>query len=333
MRRLIIPVLSIGFIISVFTLSLFGQPVNSEDAGKKEFAIEPGESVDQIANSLSQAKLIRSRLVFKIAVFRLNLANKIQAGYFYLSPSLTTTEIAKSLTKASAKQIWVTIPEGLRREEVANLILDKLATSKMPHRFDPEEFIRLTVKLEGHLFPDTYALAPNVTTGEVVEKLTSQFDKVVTSLITSSVELDRVLVLASLVEREAGDDSERPEIAAIIHKRAVNNWPLQVDATVQYAISSARCRIRICDWWPKELTKTDLATSSPYNTYKNTGLPPGPIDNPGRASLAAAANVFAKPKDTKYWFYLHDPEGKIHYAVTIEEHNANICTYLKKDCP
>ncbi len=318
----------IFFIVVMMGGSFYNRPVNSSDTSRKEFVIAPGETLDQIATDLSKAGLIRSRTVFKITVFIKNLSTKIQAGYFSLSASQETSEIAQNLTKASARQVWVTIPEGLRREEVANLVLDKLVASKMPHHFDPEEFISLTTKLEGYLFPDTYALAPNVTTRDVVEKLKARFVEISTPLNIGPTELNRVTTLASLIEREAGNDAERPPIAAILNKRVKNNWALQVDATVQYAIASSRCRIRICDWWPKSLVRQDFQIASPYNTYKYQGLPPGPIGNPGKASLEAAKN----PKDTQYWFYLHDPEGQIHYAITVEEHNQNVCTYLKKDC-
>ncbi|MBI2326096.1 endolytic transglycosylase MltG [Candidatus Collierbacteria bacterium] len=328
MCRYLTAIFLVFAIIATMAFSLYAKPVNPANTSRIEFVITPGQTVDQIANNLSKAGFIRSRTVFKFTIFRLNLGKKIQAGYFSLSQSQNTTDIAQSLIKASTRQVWVTIPEGLRREEVANLILDKLAESKILHNFDPEEFVRKTVKLEGRLFPDTYALPENVTTQAVIDRLTSQFTQVTSSLNIAPEQLNRVVILASLVEREAGRDSERAEVAGIIAKRVENRWPLQVDATVQYAISSAHCRIRICDWWPKSLTKADLAFASPYNTYLNTGLPPAPIDNPGKASLSAAA----KPNITKNWFYLHDTNGQIHYAVTIEEHNQNICTYLKKDC-
>jgi len=328
MGRYLTAIFLVLAIVATMAFSLYAKPVNPTNTSRIEFVVTPGQTVDQIANNLGKAGFIRSRTVFKFTVFRLNLGKKIQAGYFSLSPSQSTTDIAQSLIKASTRQIWVTIPEGLRREEIANLVLDKLVESNMLHNFDPEEFVRKTVKLEGRLFPDTYALAEKVTTQAVIDRLTSQFTQVTSSLDVAPEQLRRVVILASLVEREAGRDSERAEVAGIIAKRIENNWPLQVDATVQYAISSARCRIRICDWWPKSLTKADLAFSSPYNTYLNTGLPPAPIDNPGRTSLAAAA----KPNQTKNWFYLHDATGQIHYAVTIKEHNQNICTYLKKDC-
>lgn len=326
MRYFVSLVLTLG-IIAVMVVSLFGQPV-SNDTTKVEFLITPGQGIDQIADALSQAKLIRSRTVFKLTVFRLNIAKKIQAGYFFLSPSQSAAEIAQSLIKASTKQAWVTLPEGLRREEIANLIIDKLVETKTKHRFDPDDFIRQTAKLEGRLFPDTYALGENITTGEVIEKMTNRFDKITVEIGISPEKLNQVVVLASLVEREAGEDSERPTVAGIMVKRLANNWPLQVDAAVQYALSTSRCRIRICDWWPKSLTPADLKITSAYNTYTNPGLPPGPIGNPGRTSLEAAA----KPKASKFWFYLHDLDGHIHYAETIEDHNQNICTYLKKDC-
>lgn len=328
MLRYFISLLLIGAIFGLMSLNLYGQPISPGNLNRQEFVITPGQTLDQIADKLSQAKLIRSRFVFKLTVYRYNLGKKIQAGYFSLSPSQSATQIAQSLTKASVKQIWVTIPEGLRREEIANTIIDRLVESKVPHHFDPDEFIHLTAKFEGRLFPDTYALSPNVTTQEMIDRLTSQFNQVVKDLGIAPEKLSQIVVLASLVEREAGSDQERPEIAGIITKRLESKWPLQIDATVQYAISSSRCRIRICDWWPKSLSKTDLAIVSPYNTYKNTGLPPAPIGSPGRTSLAAAA----KPNQTKNWFYLHGLDGQIRYAITIEEHNANICTHLKKDC-
>lgn len=329
MRRLLIPVLSLLFVIGIMAVSFLGQPVNKDDFSRLEFMIAPGEGLDQIALDLSDAKLIRSRTIFKFTVFRLNLAKKIQAGYFLLSPSQSVSQIAQSLTKASQKQAWVTVTEGLRREEVANHILDQLTESGIDHDYDPEEFLRLTTRLEGRLFPDTYAFAPGVTTSQILEKFNARFGQIVETLNIKEEDLHRVVTLASLVEREAGNDSERPEVAAIISKRIAADWPLQIDATVQYAVASSRCRIRICDWWPESLTRADLAIVSPYNTYLNPGLPPGPIGNPGRASLEASVN----PKETKYWFYLHDTDGKIHYATTIEEHNANVCTYLKIDCP
>ena len=126
-----------------------------------------------------------------------------------------------------------------------------------------------------------------------------------------------VLTLASLIEREAKHNEDRAIVAGILIKRGENDWPLQIDATVQYVLGRER------NWWP-QVTKRDLNTNSPYNTYKNKGLPPGPICNPGLASIKAVLY----PKKTDFWFYLSDKTGKMHYARTNGEHNANIRKYL-----
>ncbi|MBI3954666.1 endolytic transglycosylase MltG [Candidatus Collierbacteria bacterium] len=316
-------------IIVLISLYFFlSKPVNQNSTTPIEFEITSGQSLDSIAQNLKQARLIRSKEVFKITIFRLGLGRKIQAGFFYLSSSKSTPEIAKSLTKANAKQYWITIPEGLRRQEIANLIHDALSVDPANNQFDPELFIKLTADLEGRLFPDTYAFPINFTTEDVVEKLTATFNKVISSLAIPPGELDLVVILASLIEREAGGSNDKSEISGILKNRLNNRWPLQVDASVQFALASSRCRIRICDWWPKKLSKADLNIDSPFNTYRYPGLPPEPISNPGKESLQAAAN----PNQTANWFYLHDAQGQVHYAKTIEDHNRNICIYLKKDC-
>ena len=116
-------------------------------------------------------------------------------------------------------------------------------------------------------------------------------------------------------------------VAGILWKRIENDWPLQVDAANQYGVASVNCSPfdQECDWWPI-LTKSDIEADSPYNTYKYPGLPPSPIACPGLSSINAA--VF--PEDSGYWFYIHEPNGTIHYAETIEEHNSNIARYLGK---
>jgi UPF0755 protein len=125
--------------------------------------------------------------------------------------------------------------------------------------------------------------------------------------------------MASIIERETKTNEERPVVAGILWKRLENDWPLQVDATLQYAIANSET------WWPI-LTKEDLEINSSYNSYKFTVLPPTPIASPGLSSIKASAN----PQDSDYWFYIHDPEAQIHYAETIEEHNNNIRKYLGK---
>ncbi|KKU83389.1 MAG: Aminodeoxychorismate lyase [Microgenomates group bacterium GW2011_GWA2_47_8] len=143
---------------------------------------------------------------------------------------------------------------------------------------------------EGYMFPDTY--------------------------------FDEVIVLASIVEREGRTDEDRPVIAGILLKRLKADWPLQTDATLQYALGY---QVYEKTWWKKVLTNDDKKIASPYNTYLHPNLPPKPIANPGLASIKAVIY----PEDSNYWYYLHDPRGSAHYARTIEEHEQNIASYLR----
>ena len=133
---------------------------------------------------------------------------------------------------------------------------------------------------------------------------------------------NEVITLASIVEREGRSDEDRPVIAGILLKRLKADWPLQADATLQYVLGYQAFEK---SWWKKSLTATDKTVQSPYNTYRNPGLPPAPISNPGLASIKAV--VYSKESD--YWFYLHDNDGRIHYARTLEDHNSNIAAYLQ----
>lgn len=302
------------------------RPVTSKDISPVEFEIQTGWGVDRISQELSTAKLIRSRSAFKITVITLGINKRIQAGFFRLSPNMGVTEIAEALTHATIKQVRVTIPEGLRRQEIA-FILDKAFQNVEGKMFSSSEFLKLTADKEGMLFPDTYDFDPKSGTSTVIDRLSNRFHDVVNDLKISSKDTEQITILASLLERESANSNEMPEIAGVIKNRLKGGWPLQIDATVQYAVASSRCRKIDCDWWP-QATKADLQLVSPYNTYLNQGLPPKPISNPGRAALAAAAS----PKTTSAWFYIHDQQGKVHFSDTLEEHNQYVCTFLKENC-
>lgn len=304
------------------------RPVTFKQSSAVEFEIQSGWGIDRIGQELSNSKLIRSRTAFKISVITFGISNRIQAGFFRISPAMSVTEIAKSLTHASTKSIRVTIPEGLRRQEIA-LIFEKAFSNIEAKTFSSTEFISQTENKEGRLFPDTYDFDPKASTSAVIARLEKRYQDILTELKISDQDQNRVTVIASLLEREAASSKEMPEIAGVIENRLGASWPLQIDATVQFALSTIRCRKLDCSWWPDNLSKSDLQINSPYNTYQNQGLPPKPISNAGKSALQAAAN----PKKTSAWFYLHDTEGEIHFANTIEQHNQNVCTYLSKDCP
>jgi UPF0755 protein len=294
-------------------------PVNSNDKTTKIFVVRRGENLRSVIRNLYDQKLIRSRIAFFIVVKQLGIEKKIQAGDFRLSPSMDAFKIAETLTHGTL-DVWVTVVEGLRKEQIAHLIAKELDIPEV-------EFIKAAK--EGYLFPDTYLFPKNTDVETIIrifyENFQRKFNQQLAEQAKRNLNLtqEQVLILASLVEREAKYDADRKKVASILIKRLKNDWPLQVDATVQYALGY---QPKEKTWWKKNLTAADLKIDSPYNTYKNPGLPPTPICNPGLSSIKAV--VDADP-NTQYWYYLSDKTGKMHYAKTLEEHNRNIEKYLQ----
>lgn len=308
----IIPFFVLGFVY--FFLNSFLLAV-SEDTKEVEFVIPKGAGASKIAKELKNTGLIKNDIFFKFYIQLTNSQKKIQAGEYVLSANLTTPEIIE-IFKKGPKELWVTIPEGLRREEIAL----KFAESLEKDEVFIQDFLSLTKDKEGYLFPDTYLFPKTVTATQIVNKLTSTFNAK-----TNDVTY-RQLIVASMLERETLTDYEKPVVSGIIYKRLENNWPLQIDATLQYARASINCPVPSikCNYW-KPATSQDKELSSVFNTYKNLGFPPSPISNPGLTSIQAAIN----PEESDYWYYIHDNSGKIHFAKTLEEHNLNIGKYLK----
>lgn len=298
-------------------------PVSKEETTKR-FVIKPGQPFIQIAKNLEEEKLVRNAIAFRLLVTQLGITNKIQAGDYQIPQNLPARELAKLLT-FGAIDIWVTFPEGQRVEQQAETLVEKLKTEDNDkYQFEKEQYLKLAD--EGYMFPDTYLIPKDASASAAVEKLRGTFDaKVPKSLLLKGIQNNltenQIVILASLIEREAKSNEERPIIAGILLNRIKAGMPLQVDATVQYAKGYDSANDT---WWPNVTTADYASVKSPFNTYLNTGLPPGPICNPGLDSLTAAA----QPADTDSLYYIHDAKGKIHYAKTIDEHEANVQKYL-----
>ena len=293
-------------------------PVNKNGKTSKMFIIKQGEPLNTIVNNLANEGLIRNKIVFYLIVKKLGIERKIQAGDFRISENMNAQEVATSLTHGTV-DIWLTLIEGMRKEEMAQIISKTLDIPEI-------EIVRTTK--EGYVFPDTY-LVPRTATAETVlsiinKNFTAKFDeKLHIQARNKKLTEKQVLILASLVEREARQPLTREKVAGIILKRYLADWPLQIDATVQYALGY---QPNEKSWWKKELTEEDLKIDSPYNTYKNKGLPPEPIANPSLSSIKAVINA---DENTPYWYYLTDKNGVMHYAITFEEHQNNINKYLQ----
>lgn len=287
--------------------------VNTRDKSQQMFVVPQGAGIRAISNDLKEQGLIKDDVVFFLYVRKNGLDKKIQAGDFRLSPSMNASQIAKNLTTGTL-DIWITIPEGKRAEEVAAILRERLPN------YD-ESWIARLKENEGYLFPDTYLVPKEADIDMIVPLLRNTFDKRFAEVENNTNLTDEELVvLASLIEREAKHQEDRPLVSSVMHNRLAEGMPLQIDATVQYALGYDNDEKT---WWKKGLTLEDLKYVSPYNTYANPGLPPSPIASPGIAVLKAAGD----PADSDYLFYITDKNGVNRYGKTNEEHNSNIKKY------
>jgi UPF0755 protein len=282
------------------------------------FAVKKGAALSAVAQGLADDGLIRNALFFKLYIKFRGLTKKIQTGRYQLNSSLNVAQITAILIKPPA-DLRLTFPEGWRKEEIAQRLSVNLDD------FNKQEFLKLAKNLEGKLFPDTYLIPLEASTSAIIEIFSKNFAGKTKALNLK----DEGLVLASIIEREVKGSQDRRIVAGILRKRLGQGWPLQTDATLQYAAANSKFEIRnskLESWWAP-LTKEDLKINSPYNTYENQGLPPTPICNPGLDSMQA----ILEPVETAYWFYLSDNQGQIHYAKTLEEHLQNIANYLSTE--
>lgn len=316
-KRYVLAILMTVFAIGFYIFYREGTlAFNKNDKTSKIFVISQGESLNSIINNLSKENLIRSKVVFRLVVEQMGISKTIQAGDFRLSSSMDAFEIAKTLTHGTL-DVWTTLKEGTRVEEMAQVIGKELDIPET-------EFIKEAK--EGYMFPDTYLVPKNATSGSVITIIgnNTKFTSVLNNIPSkNNLSEKEVITLASIVEREAKDAEGRRQVAKILLKRMKEDWPLQVDATIQYALGYQTTER---SWWKKTLTFDDLKIDSEYNSYTNKGLPPTPISNPGLDSINA---VIAADTNTPYWYYISDKKGNMHYAKTIEEHNANIEKYLR----
>lgn len=210
-------------------------------------------------------------------------------------------------------RIKITFPEGVTVRDMGAIL-----TKQIPN-FKQDDFLGLAQPLEGKLFPDTYFFFESTAPQQIISRMQTGYLEKIKPLFENADGVlyteDDVIVMASILEREAKNSDEAGIISGILWKRLEKGMPLQVDATFLYTIGKGS----------DQLTTADLAHNEPYNTYVNKGLPPGPIGNPGVSMVEAALH----PVDSSYYYYLHDPNGHVHFAKTYSEHLANKKKYLK----
>lgn len=286
--------------------------------------IPQGASAGQIASILKKNKIITSPFWFKVCTKLSGAGKLLRSGTFLLNENMASEEVIWRLTNdPGVELIKIIIPEGWRVEEIAREL-------KKREIIDNEElFIQLTKEreLEGKLFPSTYLFAKNTPITLVIKTMQNEYDKNISPIIKairSDFNENQILTLASIVEREATYDDERPKIAAVYINRYKIGKRLEADPTVQYALGYIPEENR---FWKGRLLYRDLKLDNPYNTYRYNGLPPGPIANPGLNSIKA---VLSPEEDFTALYFVADNTGRHVFSETYDQHINNIKTIRSK---
>jgi len=299
-----------------------------------DLTVVEGDTASSVIQRLSQAGIVEQPNVLRFYLRYRGLDRGIDAGIYNLRGEMTIREIANALQSSQPVQNTITIPEGWRRDEIAQLLSDLnlgfgeaeflIETMTPPQNIIHAYDIPASSTLEGFLFPDTYLIDPDSSAQDFVFIMLANFEKRLTPEIRQGFTNQGLttfegVTLASIVEREAVLPEERTRISAVFHNRLKLDMPLEADPTVQFALGAQADGI----WWKRSLTYDDLEIDSPYNTYRYAGLPLGPIANPGLDSLSAVA--FPDQTNELYFRTLCDGSGGHAFAVSFEEHLNNAC--------
>jgi len=312
-------VFSTLIIVAIFSFLVFlhlSSSVSHQD-NYQPFVINKGDGFNLIADRLKQSGFIKNEAVFKINAYLLGLHSKLRAGTFNLSLNMNNADIIRLLTTGGSIDNWIQLLEGWRNEEIA-AYLDENSF------YSGKSFLLLTKDKQGYIFPDTYSIPRSQDIEFFIDKTLSNFDQKYQQASQNSsptLSQSEIIILASLLEREANNLEAKKMVAGIIYNRLSLDMALQIDATIQYVVDSLKPPTKY--WQP--ISKVDLAINHPYNTYQNLGLPPGPICNPSYNAILAALN----PTDSDFLYYITGTDGQMYYAQTLNEHNQNIAKHLR----
>jgi UPF0755 protein len=297
-------------------------------APERTITVLNGETLAQVSAQLKEAGVISSPALFAAAADLVGEAQKLHPGNFVFKQGMSIASVLATLRYVGKPEVSVTIPEGYDLSDIANRLVSSGATPNAdgfeavagkpgrtialaPDLVSAYPFLAGSQNLEGYLFPDTYRFYANSAPKDVVTKMLDEF-----KTQTEKLNLTRdQLILASIIEKEVTGADDRALVADIFLRRLKQGMPLQADSTVNYAVGKSTL----------QLTNDDLNVSSAYNTYKNAGLPPGPISNPGLEAITAAQN----PKTNPFWYFLTTKDGVVIYSRTLDEQNTMREKYLK----
>lgn len=303
----------------VYAESAIRRPYNTQKPSER-IEILRGIGSGKIGALLEERGIIAHRYIFYYYLWRYGRSDRLQAGVYELSPAMSVAEIARKMMggAVASDEVRVTIPEGYTSEEIGALL------QKAGLAVDIGAQMQALGIHEGMLFPDTYFFKKEAAGRAVVARMHDNFIRRTAPLqpliSQSGRAFSDILIMASLIEEEIPHSNDRPIIAGLLWKRLGAGMPLQVDATVIYAkgVRGGHGRERM-------LTAADLGIDSRYNTYRNPGLPPYPIANPGLDAITAAL----APQESEYWYYLSKPDGTTVFSRSLEEHNRAKSLYLR----
>jgi UPF0755 protein len=333
-RVLIFTSIMLAFVLFAFLALYFGCFLISPagiDNQEEIFIVKKGKGLRAIAEELREKELIKNKDLFIFWAMLTGRTKNIKAGEYGLNKSMAPVKIFNILTSGMVITHYLTIPEGLAAEQIADL-LEKSDFVNI----DKKDFLALVrdktlvtsynidaSSLEGYLFPDTYLISRDVSAKELIDLMVNRFWGVFNSLLKHPKFKDRelmpvqdIVTLASIVEKETGLAEERPLIASVFINRLRKKMRLESDPTVIYGLED----------FDGNLKRRDLNSPNPYNTYINYGLPPGPIANPGRESLIAIIN----PAKTDYLYFVSKNDGSHHFSSTLAEHNKAVAKYQRR---
>ncbi|TSC95326.1 MAG: conserved hypothetical protein TIGR00247 [Parcubacteria group bacterium Athens1014_10] len=335
MNRKFISIIILLVIIPLLGINYYSNTlaVNFEGSREVIFKIDEGESANAIVYNLRNERLIDNGFAFRFYIFLKKLENKFQIGEYKLYAGMKMEDIANILTSKNAlREIKITIIEDWDSKKIAEYLEERKLAKK-------DDFLKIVnggsqkwleiydflkdkpalTGLEGYLFPDTYQVYIDSNAKEIIEKMLDNFNKKLNKDLREEIKsqsktIFEILIMASLVEKEARKNEDRKIVADVFYKRLKIGKALESCATINYILGNN-----------KKLSFEDTKIKSPYNTYINPGLPPGPICNPSLSSIKAAIY----PEKTNYWYFLSKDDGEIIFSKTIEEHNRNKAKYLK----
>lgn len=328
MKQALFAVLALAVVTVVAACGFFWNAAyrdRSKPAVPTRVVVERGATFADIARQLAESGAIGNATAFRVLARLRHEDVDVHAGAYLFPPHQTGDDILRALLTGGAQiATWVSIPEGFTAGQIAQRLqqagVGRATSFERAFSTSTLEVDGIRTKsLEGFLFPSTYLVPLDASAQQIEKQLTAEFFKQLPPDAASraralKVTVPQAVTVASLIEREAKADSDRPMIAGVIYNRLRAHMPLQVDATIEYALPSHKA----------ELSFADLKIDSPYNTYIHEGLPPTPIANPGRPSLEAAFH----PSKTDMLYYVYCGNGHHVFAKTLAEHQANVARCL-----